>query len=150
MKKTLALTLAVLFLAVSAAAAQKSELIAVGQVEHRARAVAELEPTAVGFELSAKGQAQIYRKGAVEGFIVRVKARTDDGTLLIVSCATRGKEPVDVGMMEMRFGSGSLELSSHSNPFSPVFPISQLESVAVRQGHEILLEGKFPPLSPWV
>ena len=150
MKKTLPLTLAVLFLAVSAAAAQKSGLTTVElkqTVVGSEFTTVELKQTRLGFELGAKGLAQLYRKRGVEGFAVKVTARTDDGTLLIVSCAARGGEPVDVGMIEMRFGSGSLELSSHSNPFSPAFPISQMESVFVRLGHEILLEGKVPKLT---
>jgi len=135
MKKARALIgMVVLALALSSAVAATFEATAV------------LEPTQTGYDLGAEGKARISRSDQdrqVQRFVVKLSAKLEDGTVVMVSATTEDGDTFDVGAMRMLLGSAALELNSFEDDLSRVFPVEAVKSVSVSLQGRILVEGKF-------
>jgi len=110
-------------------------------------AKATLAPTQSGFDLNASGEARISQT-TMEHFAVRASGKIADGSVLVVSVITAEGKSIDVGVIRMFLGSGSLELNSVEDRLSPAFPVLTIKAVAVSLNRKVILEGKFERTSP--
>ena len=99
-----------------------------------------LQPTDRGFDVDAKGVAQLSKSFRGEGIAIKVQATLEDKTLMIVSVMTKGGT-FDIGSFSMLLGVGLFEMQTFKDGFSHAFPVDGIEGIMVRTKEATLLKG---------
>lgn len=102
-----------------------------------------LQPTKAGQEIGAEGEAMRKSARDMEMFAVKVQAKVEDGTKLLVVVSTKESSFI-MGTVDLFFGVGVFKMEvKPGDPSMP--PLKDLVSVYVTDLTEVLLQGDFPP-----
>lgn len=114
-----------------------SAAMAAGPVRGDFEQTYKMETTDEGTQFGAFGYVQLERRNGIEAFGLRVFAKLPDRSNLIVE-VRNDLGRFEVGTIEMFLGSGSLQLSSATDP-SPAFPLAGVDHAEVRDSQGRLL-----------